>query len=163
VVVSEPLSNVSAIAAGTRHACAVRAAGQVACWGANEDGQLGDDSTTDRLLAVNVGSFVANIHPEASVARKGRKVDVTALVNCEEDARAKVRITLEQDGVSGHGNAVVKCTGGLAAYPLQVHAQGREGFEPGPATAHAVIDVRDGGTVLDHQEWTRRIVLDPED
>jgi alpha-tubulin suppressor-like RCC1 family protein len=162
-VVSEPLSNVIAVAAGTRHACAVRAAGQVVCWGANEDGQLGDDSTTDRLVAVNVGSFVANIHPQASVARRGRKVDVTALVSCEEHGRAKVQITLEQEGVSGHGSAVVKCTGGLAAYPLQVHAQGREGFEPGPAIAHAVIDVRDGGTVLDHQEWTRQIVLAPED
>lgn len=35
------------VVAGTRHACAVRRDGAVACWGANESGQLGIGSRDD--------------------------------------------------------------------------------------------------------------------
>jgi alpha-tubulin suppressor-like RCC1 family protein len=37
-----------ALAAGARHACALLANGNIACWGANEQGQLGLGDTTDR-------------------------------------------------------------------------------------------------------------------
>ncbi len=36
------------LAAGTGHTCAIRAHGQVMCWGHNEGGQIGDGSTTAR-------------------------------------------------------------------------------------------------------------------
>lgn len=39
------------------HSCALRANGQVVCWGENGDGQLGDDSTTDRSKPVTVGGI----------------------------------------------------------------------------------------------------------
>ena len=47
------------IAAGSSHACAVRANSTVACWGDNGSGQLGDGSTTGRLTPVAV-SGIAN-------------------------------------------------------------------------------------------------------
>jgi alpha-tubulin suppressor-like RCC1 family protein len=39
---------------GTDHVCALRDTGRVACWGSNSEGQLGDGSTTQRLVPVAV-------------------------------------------------------------------------------------------------------------
>jgi alpha-tubulin suppressor-like RCC1 family protein len=43
-----------ALAAGLSHNCAVVTGDTVKCWGANEDGQLGDGMVTDRFSAVDV-------------------------------------------------------------------------------------------------------------
>ncbi len=42
------------IAAGSGHACVLRESGKVACWGRNDQGQLGDGTTEDRSSAVAV-------------------------------------------------------------------------------------------------------------
>lgn len=42
------LDNVVSVAAGDRHACALRGDGSIYCWGANESGQLGRGTTTAR-------------------------------------------------------------------------------------------------------------------
>jgi alpha-tubulin suppressor-like RCC1 family protein len=46
-------TDVTAIAAGYLYACAVKAGG-VRCWGTNESGQLGDGTTTESFLPVEV-------------------------------------------------------------------------------------------------------------
>jgi Regulator of chromosome condensation (RCC1) repeat len=45
---------VSQVAAGGRHSCAIVGNGEVHCWGRNNEGQLGDGTTTDRLTPVPV-------------------------------------------------------------------------------------------------------------
>ncbi len=50
----------AALAIGDRHTCAVLEGGRLACWGANERGQLGDGTTTGRSRPVRVAG-VSNV------------------------------------------------------------------------------------------------------
>jgi alpha-tubulin suppressor-like RCC1 family protein len=45
------LTDVADVAAGSAHTCGLRADGAVLCWGAGDQGQLGDGSTAGRALA----------------------------------------------------------------------------------------------------------------
>src|SRR5262245_39069474 len=53
------------VSAGGLHSCAVREGGSVWCWGANDFGQLGDDSANDSDLPVQVKGVSAATHVSA--------------------------------------------------------------------------------------------------
>ena len=96
-------TNAVAIAAGAAHTCALLATGNVICWGLNGNGQLGDDSTTDRFAPI----FVQRIVPEGRFALEG----IAALGAGKEHTcalRADSRIQCWGDNVRGQlgdGNA----------------------------------------------------------
>jgi alpha-tubulin suppressor-like RCC1 family protein len=65
------------VAAGLRHACAVRADGTVACWGRGESGELGNGRMLSRSLPVEVVGLADAIDVEAcattcAIVRGGR-------------------------------------------------------------------------------------------
>lgn len=62
------LTDVSALAAGSSHTCALLGAGTIKCWGLNSSGQLGDNSTTNRPLPT---TQVAGISTATSIAAGG--------------------------------------------------------------------------------------------
>jgi alpha-tubulin suppressor-like RCC1 family protein len=52
---------VAAIAAGDVHSCALLTTGAVKCWGRNNKGQLGDNTTTNSNAPVSVSGLTGGI------------------------------------------------------------------------------------------------------
>ncbi len=72
---------VIAIAAGSMHSLALCSDGTLAAWGFNAQGELGDNSTTDRYVpvAVNTASGVSALFGKAVVKISGQDLDSLAL------------------------------------------------------------------------------------
>ncbi|MEP7156893.1 MAG: RCC1 repeat-containing protein, partial [Betaproteobacteria bacterium] len=78
-------SSAQTFAAGGYHTCAVSATGGLVCWGGNDDGQLGDNSTITRPKPVNVTSFpfgATSISGAHSVTGHTCAVTATGAVKC---------------------------------------------------------------------------------
>jgi alpha-tubulin suppressor-like RCC1 family protein len=74
------LTDVARIAVGGEHACAVLSSGHIDCWGANEDGQLGNATNSDADTPIGVQSIADGIQVAAGyrhscAALSGGQVD----------------------------------------------------------------------------------------
>jgi len=54
-------SDVASLSVGYRHACALMKSGSVKCWGYNEFGQLGDGTTVDQQVPVDVVGLTSGV------------------------------------------------------------------------------------------------------
>lgn len=106
------------IDAGSAHGCAIGESGTVRCWGANEHGQLGDGSSSDRLLPVAVRGLSAT----------AREIAAGNVLSC-----AIV------------GNGAVECWGGLGFALLgDGSTEGRNVAGPVPEMAEGYVSIDSG-------------------
>ncbi len=73
------------VASGGSHSCAVTSSGGVKCWGFNGDGQLGDGTTTQRLLPVDVSGLTSGVATVAAGVNHSCALTTAGGVKCWGD------------------------------------------------------------------------------
>ncbi len=143
------------VVAGGNHSCAIAAAGAVRCWGSNLNGAVGDGTTTNRLVPVNVqglGSGAAAIsagysHSCARMSGGG--------VKCWGSGESGQL----GDGRAGHRTAPVDVVG-LSASATQVAAGGASTCALLAGGGVMCWGLNDAGALGNGKDWAERTPVD---
>jgi alpha-tubulin suppressor-like RCC1 family protein len=120
-------TNVASVGAGAFHTCAVLKDRTLWCWGLNQDGQLGDGTTTSRLAPVPIGLTAVKQAAPGSGSSCAVKQDGTLWCWGRND-----------DGQLGQGNRA------RSLVPLQVTALGAAVTQADVGVLHACALKQDG-------------------
>lgn len=138
-------TNVTAVSAGALHTCAIQS-GKLFCWGNNENGQLGDNSTTNRLTPVAVATSAADAFTNTNVTA----VSAGRRHTCAIENRSVFcwgRNVKSETGQLGTGSAVNKTLPEAVSVTADV-----PGFQNTNVTAVSAANVHtcaiEGGTVF---------------
>src|ERR1051325_1623078 len=82
VAVSGLAANVVAVAAGYDHTCALTAVGAVKCWGSNWFGQLGDGTTSDSSVPIDVSGLSTGVTAIAAGSYHTCAIMTTGALKC---------------------------------------------------------------------------------
>jgi hypothetical protein len=118
-------------------------------------------TTVTFLVVVGATALAAmtsnTIDSNATVAKKGRQVQVTVLLGCDRAQNARLRVTVTQGG----GKAAVAqkkkkviCTTATGSFSLKAKARSRHRFAEGTATVCALAVTRD-----DVKQWCKDVTL----
>ena len=92
---------VTALAAGGRHTCALIETGALKCWGQNQRGQLGDGTTADRVVPVNVAELSTGVMALAAGWQHSCALMLNGAIKCWGN---------NGNGQVGAGNLLLKVT-----------------------------------------------------
>jgi alpha-tubulin suppressor-like RCC1 family protein len=161
-----PLSSTPAgkLAMGVAHTCAVKADYTVACWGNNNQGQLGDGSTNNasapvavsglqQVIAVAVGSrgFYSGNWGQSCAVQAGGGLwcwgrDVNAVDQLVPQAMAGVTDAKAVAVGSGHA-CYLDGTGGVRCWGFNISGELGNGSYGNPQAAPALVQTNAGGTL----------------
>jgi len=108
-------SGVVAITAAHRHTCVLTTSGAMKCWGGNAQGQLGNDSTTDSSLPVDVSGLSSGVLAIASGWLNTCAVTTVGAAKCWGDNSAgqlgdgsssRAKIPVDVSGLAGGVSAI---------------------------------------------------------
>ena len=115
------------------------------------------------LAGTSFAKVVANtIDPVAVMSADGRSVVLTGPLACDQNQTGHLRVTLSQrtTGAIATGRIFFACTPTTQQWKVEVHAEGKDSFEPGAATAVAVARTFVGeGDNDDAHQWLVNIIL----
>ena len=148
-----PLANITQVAIGGSHTCALTASGDVLCWGANLYGQLGDGGSVDKLTPVSVHHVSSDVRAISAAWRYTCALSTSGGVTCWGSDGWQRSVSGLRSGVTaistGEAHAcALMADGGVLCWGDNDSGQLGDGTTTDQATPVAVQTLHSGVTAI---------------